>query len=96
MPLDRPPGPDHYDGDLSTLRSAVEDVAVRVFIWTARREPDALARKAAGEAVAAVDDAIAALHSIRGRLVTETRRSDDEAAARADELLARPRDGGGP
>jgi hypothetical protein len=88
--------PDAYDANLLTLRSAAEDVAVRVFIWTARREPDALARKAVSDAIAAADKAIAALHSIRARLVTEARRSDDEAAARADELLARPRDGGGP
>jgi hypothetical protein len=45
--------------------------------WEARREPDALARRCAADAIAAIDTAIAALHRIRGELVTEVRAADD-------------------
>jgi hypothetical protein len=96
MPLNPPPGPDQYDGYLSTLREAVEDVAVRVFIWTGRREPDAHARRAASDAVDAIDTAVAALHRIRATLIGQIREADDRTAERVDALLARPRDGGGP
>jgi hypothetical protein len=90
---DRPPGPDPYDADLSAAREAVDDLGVGLVVWSYRHEPDAHARRAASDAVDAIDAAIAALHRIRARLVTETRRADDETAVRVDELLARRRDG---
>jgi phosphate uptake regulator len=93
---DRPPGPDAYDADLSVTRNGVEGAAVGLAVWSYRREPDAAARRAANDALDAIDAAIAALYRVRSQLVTEVRRSDDEAAVRVDKLLARPRDGGGP
>ena len=62
-------------------------------IWDTRHEPDAFARRCASDAIGAIDTALAALHRIRARLITETRQADDQSAARADELLARTRDG---
>ena len=57
------------------------------------REPDAHARRAANDAMDAVDRALAELHALRSRLLSEVRASDDQAAARVDALLARTRDG---
>jgi hypothetical protein len=87
------PGPDAYDADLSAAREAVDDLGVGLAVWSYRREPDPPARRAASDAIGAIDAALAALHRIRARLITETRRADDEAAVRVDELLARRRDG---
>lgn len=79
-----------YDASLSALREHVENTAV----WEARTEPDATARRCAGDAVEAIDSALRDLHSVRQRLITEIRQADDAAAARADALLARGREGG--
>jgi hypothetical protein len=87
------PGPDPFDADLSAARNAVDDIGVWLTIWQARREPDAFARRRASDAIDAADNLLAAAHRIRAQLVTEVRSADDEAAARADELLARMRDG---
>ena len=87
------PGPDAYDADLAAARGAVYDLGVGLTVWSYRREPDAHARRAANDALDAIDAALAALHRIRARLVTEVRRADDETAVRVDELLARRRDG---
>jgi hypothetical protein len=78
-----------YGGPLSALRSNVDDLATLIDIWEARREPDAQARRAASDAVDAVDAAIRELHQIRQQLISETRAADDAAAARADDLLRR-------
>ena len=83
-----PPGPD-YDADVSIARNGVDDLGVGLAIWSYRREPDADARRAASDAVKAIDETLAALYRVRARLVTETREADDRTAARADELLAR-------
>ena len=88
----QPPGPDPFDADLSALHNHVENVGPRLAIWQARREPDAHARRCASDAIAAIDALVGAAYRIRARLITETRRADDEAAARADALLGR---GGG-
>ena len=40
-----------YNSPLSTLREHVEDLAVALAIWEARTEPDAHARRCAGDAV---------------------------------------------
>jgi hypothetical protein len=91
MPPDGPPGPDAYDVDLSVVRGRVGDLGVGLASWSYRREPDAAARRAASDAIDAIDEATAALGRVRARLITETRRADDEAAVRVDELLARTR-----
>ena len=86
--------PDHFDAALSAVHDAVDNLRPRIAIWAARREPDAHARRCASDAIGAADEALAAIHRIRARLVTETRQADQEAAARADALLAaRTRDG---
>jgi hypothetical protein len=88
--------PDPWDADLAKAYSAVEGLGVLLARWQARAEPDADARRCASGAVAAIDTALAALHRIRARLIDETRRADDQALARADELLARARAREGP
>jgi hypothetical protein len=89
MPPDGPPGRDAYDDDLSTVHNAADYLGVGLAVWSYRREPDAHARRAAANTIGEIDAALAALHRIRARLITETRRADDEAAARVDALLAR-------
>lgn len=82
-----------YDAPLSELRSRVESLAVDLAVWEARNKPDAHARRCAGDAVDAIDAAVRSLHTIRAGLVSEIRASDDDSAARADELLRRRQDG---
>jgi hypothetical protein len=89
----QPPSPDPFDADLSAAREAVDYIGVGLAIWQARHEPDAFARRCASDAIDAADNLLAAAHRIRAQLVTQVRRADDEAAARADQLLARMRDG---
>jgi hypothetical protein len=83
--------PDPFDADLSAARDAVDNIGAWLTIWSYRREPDAHARRCASNAIGAADTAIAALHRIRAQLVTQVRQADDQAAARAGELLARTR-----
>ena len=66
-------------------------LAVALAEWAARSEdkPDADARRAANRAMDALDAALALLYELRSRLITEIRESDDQAAVRVDELLAR-------
>ena len=79
--------PETWDAALSAIRSSADDLGVSLAIWQARREPDAQARRAANDAMDAVDRALAELHALRSRLLGEVRASDDRAAARVDELL---------
>jgi hypothetical protein len=62
--------------------------------WMARDDtrPQPEARHAASTAVDEIDAMLAELHQLRSRLVAEIRASDELAAARADELLARLRE----
>jgi hypothetical protein len=85
-------GPDPWDGDLTVIRDSAESIPVWAGIWQARAEPDAHARRCASDAIDAADAALAALHRIRARLVSEVRTADGQAAARADQLLARLRE----
>lgn len=87
--------PDPYDATLSAIRGSVEDLAVALAIWSYREEPDAQARRAASDAVDAVDAMLRDLHTVRQQFVSEIRTADDATAARADELLARREDGKG-
>ena len=66
-------------------------LAVALAEWAARSDdrPDADARRAANRAMDALDAALAELYELRARLVAEIRDSDDQAAVRVDELLAR-------
>ena len=83
---------DPYDAPLSEIRDRVDDLGVSLGIWCNRSEPDAHARRAASDAVDAVDAAIGHLHKVRRELVADIREADDRAAARADELLTRLRE----
>ncbi len=71
-----------YDEPLSALREHVENLATWIGIWEARKEPDAFARRCAGDAVDAVDAALGELYRIRARLIGETRAADDELLRR--------------
>ena len=53
-------------------------------------DPDA--RRAANTAMDEIDAMLRELHTLRQALVTETRASDDETAARVDELLRQCRE----
>ena len=68
-------------------------LAVVLAQWAARDDskPDPEARQAANTAMDAVDAMLRELHELRARLVSEIRTSDDAAAARADQLLAKCR-----
>ena len=68
----------------------IGDLAVALAQWAARDETkaDPHARRAANTAMDATDAALALLHELRARLVSEIRASDDQAAARVDALLA--------
>ena len=79
---------DPWDAALSAIRSSVDDLGAWLAIWSARREPDAHARRCASGAVDAIDAALLELHRIRGQLIGEIRQADDASAARVDALLA--------
>ena len=83
-----------FDQPLSELREHVENLATWLAIWEARKEPDALARRCASDAVDAIDGAPRDLYLIRGQLTAEVRQADDATAVRADALLARMREDG--
>ena len=80
--------PDPWDAALSAIRSSVDDLGVWLVVWSARTEPDAHARRCASDAIDALDAALAELHGIRARLISEVRQADDRAAARVDAMLA--------
>ena len=55
--------------------------------WAGRDSGGPGRRRAANEAMAVIDDMLAALHQARRELAAEMRAYDDAAAARADQLL---------
>lgn len=67
------------------------ELGVALAVWMARddSQADPHARRAANDAMDALDAMLAGLYELRARLVAEIRESDDQAAARVDELLAR-------
>jgi hypothetical protein len=76
-----------HDAAVSAVRSHVDDLAASLAVWQARQEPDAHARRCANEAIDAIDAMLRDLYLVRGRLVSEIRQADDQAAQRADDLL---------
>ncbi len=72
------------------LAEAAARLAGSLAAWQCRDRvgPYAGARRAASDAVDAIDAMLAGLHAVRARLIGEIRASDDEAAARVDALLA--------
>ena len=81
--------------DLQPIREHVDAMTADIDVWADRQEPDARARRYASAAVNAIDAAIAELHAIRARLITEIRAADDATNARADQLLAETRPAAG-
>ncbi|MEO6088417.1 MAG: hypothetical protein ABIQ18_35420 [Umezawaea sp.] len=59
--------------------------------WATRDDsiPQAGVRRSGNTAVESIDRLTRELHELRGRLLTEMRRSDDASAERVDALLAR-------
>jgi hypothetical protein len=55
--------------------------------WEGRDSGGPGRRQTANEAMAVIDDMIAALHEARGELQAQMRAYDDATAARADQLL---------
>ena len=80
---------DAYDGPLSAIRGHVDDLGTWLAVWSGRDDsrPDADARRCAGDAVKAFDAMLGHLYGVRTQLVSEIRKSDDQAAARTDALL---------
>ena len=78
---------------VETIRGHIDYLGTALATWDARSDsgPDPHARRSANDAIDAIDDALADLHAIRQRLVSEIRASDDARAVRIDELLARGR-----
>lgn len=71
------------------IHAAADSLGPWLAIWDARREPDAFARRCASDAIGALDDLVAAAYRVRGWMVGQVRQADNEAAARADQLLDR-------
>jgi len=90
-------GRQDYAEAVVAIRSHADDLGGFLATWSARDDskPDARARRAASEAVTAIDAALRELHGVRARLVGEIRDSDDATAARADALLRGRREGDG-
>jgi hypothetical protein len=86
------------DSALSALRDHVEDLAVALAVWESRDDarPQPEARRAANDAMAAVDGAIRELYGLRAGLTGEIRAADDAAMARSAELLRQIQKDGGP
>ena len=63
----------------TAIRNHIDGLGVWLAIWQARDDgkPDAPARRAANDAVDAIDGALAELHKIRQQLISEIRVSDD-------------------
>lgn len=86
-------------GRLEDAPGRLEDLAgvlgTALATWATRDDSKAQpeARRAAAEAMGAIDGMLFQLHAARAALVSEIRRSDDAALARADALLAERGDG---
>ena len=57
---------DAYDDALSAIRNHVDDLGAWLGIWENRKEPDAHARRCAGDAVNAMDSMLRQLYLLRG------------------------------
>jgi hypothetical protein len=87
---------DRIPYDTGSLEDMLGVAAVGLAQWETRDETRAQPhlRHAAGDALAAIDEMLAALHVMRVRLVSEMRVSDDIAMGRSAELLERAREDG--
>jgi hypothetical protein len=92
-PVHGPAAPAAILGFISRLAGHGAALSDGLGYWSRRRTdgPDAGARRSANMAMDAIDGMLLELYTLRGCLVSEIRASDDDAAARVDELLARRR-----
>ena len=83
---------DGYDDAVAAIRGHAGDLGTALALWSARDDARACpeARRAANDAMDAIDGALGELHALRRSLVSEIRASDAATAARVDALLARP------
>jgi hypothetical protein len=74
---------------VTDIRERVEDLSAAVALWAMRDDTKAqpTVRRAANDAVSAIDAAVRDLHLARARLLGEIRHSDDATATRVDALL---------
>jgi hypothetical protein len=79
-------------GAVEVIRKQVGDLGAALATWHARDDagPCPEARRAANDAMDAIDGALDALHALRRSLVSEIRASDNATAARVDALFASP------
>jgi hypothetical protein len=85
-----------YDSALSALRGHLGELETALALWATRDDAKAQpgVRRAANDAVDAVDAALRELHGLRSWLVPEIRAADDATKARTGELLRRLREEG--
>jgi hypothetical protein len=85
-----------YDSAVSALRGHLGELETALALWATRDDTKAQpgVRRAANDAVDAVDAALRELHGLRSRLVPEIRAADDAAMTRTEELLRRLREEG--
>jgi hypothetical protein len=83
-----------YDSVLSVLRGHLGELETALALWLTRDETKAQpgVRRAANDAIDAVDGALRELHGLRSRLVAEIRAADDTSMARTEKLLRRLRE----
>ena len=90
LPYDQIPAGRRTIGDFAGRLDGHNGVlGVALAQWMARDDSKAepAVRQAANTAMGETDAMLAELHALRARLTGEIRASDDQAAARADELL---------
>ena len=75
------PDPDRpcYADAVSGLREHIDSIGTSLAVWSGRREPDARARRAANDAMDALDEMSRELYPLRTALIDEMRASDDAA-----------------
>ena len=81
---------DHAADPLTAVLDHADALTAALATWSGRAHdrPDPAARRAANDAMDAVDGMLATLHRLRAALITDIRASDDATARRADALLA--------
>lgn len=79
-----------YADEAAAIRDAAEDIGPFLAWWAMHDDTRACPaeRQAANNAMDAIDRALAGLHRLRDRLVSDIRASDDASAARVDAMLA--------
>jgi hypothetical protein len=94
-PLQGPPATVDDGADSGPdLAARVAELAAASGIWSARDDtrPEPEVRQAVNRAIDLIDSMLRELHAMRSRFISQIRVSDDLAAERADELLARLRE----